>query len=78
MLGLHRSPDLTPLNYFLWGHMKCLVYETPVDAEEYLLARAMVLADVGLQGIGDRVHENIVRCYRVCVEIAGRHIEHFL
>ncbi|PNF16851.1 hypothetical protein B7P43_G06773 [Cryptotermes secundus] len=23
-----RSPDLTPLDYYLWGHMKTLVYET--------------------------------------------------
>lgn len=26
-----RSPDLTPLDFFLWGYMKSLVYETPVD-----------------------------------------------
>jgi hypothetical protein len=26
-----RSPDLTHLNYYLWGHMKTLVYETKVD-----------------------------------------------
>ena len=23
-----RSPDLTPLDYYLWGHTKTLVYET--------------------------------------------------
>ena len=41
-----RSPDLTPLDYFLWGHMKSLVYETPVDSEEDLLARVMAAADM--------------------------------
>ena len=25
-----RSPDLTPLDNYLWGHMKSLIYETPV------------------------------------------------
>ena len=30
---------MTPLDYFLWGHMKRLVYGTPVDAEEDLLRR---------------------------------------
>ncbi|GBM94504.1 hypothetical protein AVEN_192992-1, partial [Araneus ventricosus] len=25
----HRSPDLSSLDYFLWGHLKSLVYETP-------------------------------------------------
>ena len=27
-----RLPDLTPLHYYLWGHMKTLVYETKVDS----------------------------------------------
>ena len=48
-----HSPDLAPLDYFLWGHMKSLVYETPVGSEEDLLAWVMTAADVGLQGIGD-------------------------
>lgn len=26
-----RSPDLTLLNYYLWGHMKSFVYEVTVD-----------------------------------------------
>ena len=75
-----RSTFLIPLDYFLWGHMKGLVYETPVDSEEDLLAPVMAAADVGLQGIGDRVYENIVRrlMYPVCVEVADRHIEPFL
>ena len=25
-----RSPDLTPLDFFLWGHLKSVVYKTPV------------------------------------------------
>ena len=72
------SLDLTPLEHFLWGHMKSFVYKTPVDSEEDLLARVMAAADIGKKGIGDRVYENMVRRYRVCVEVAGRHIEPFL
>ena len=33
-----RSPDLTPLDFFLWGHAKSLVLETPVETAEELLA----------------------------------------
>ena len=33
------SPDLTPLDYFLWGSMKCMVYGTPVTSEEDVIAR---------------------------------------
>lgn len=31
-----RSPDLNPLDFFVWGHLKSLVYETPVDTPEDL------------------------------------------
>ena len=30
------SPDLTPLDYYLWGHMKTLVYETKVESSAAL------------------------------------------
>ncbi|KAJ4445736.1 hypothetical protein ANN_12421 [Periplaneta americana] len=40
-----RSPDLTCLDFFLWGHMKQLVYETVVETEEDLVARITVAAD---------------------------------
>ena len=29
------SPDLTPLDYSLWGYTKSSVYKTPVNSEEY-------------------------------------------
>ncbi|KAJ4448105.1 hypothetical protein ANN_10117 [Periplaneta americana] len=40
-----RSPDLTSLDFFLWGHMKNLVYDTPVESEEDLLARVLAAAE---------------------------------
>ncbi|GBN54180.1 hypothetical protein AVEN_36177-2 [Araneus ventricosus] len=33
-----RSPDLTCLDYFLWGYVKSLVYETPVNNAEDIVA----------------------------------------
>ncbi|KAJ8886349.1 hypothetical protein PR048_012560 [Dryococelus australis] len=38
----------------------------------------MAAADLGLPGIGDRVYQNMVRRYRVCVDVTGHHIEPFL
>ncbi|KAJ8876752.1 hypothetical protein PR048_021199 [Dryococelus australis] len=73
-----RSPDLNPLGYFLWRDTKGVIYETPVESEEDLLAWIMAAEDLGLPGIGDRVYQNIVRRYRDCVDDAGRHIESFL
>jgi hypothetical protein len=40
-----RSPDLTPLDYYLWGHMKMLVYETKVDTPEALRDRIFTAAE---------------------------------
>jgi hypothetical protein len=40
---------LTPLDaldYFIWGHVKSLIYDTHVDTEVELLARILVARDV--------------------------------
>jgi len=33
-----RSPDLTPMDFILWGHVNALIYMSPVDSEEDLIA----------------------------------------
>ena len=40
-----RSPDLTPLDFFLWGAMEQLVYVTPVESVEDLIARVVMAAE---------------------------------
>ena len=40
-----RSPDLTPLDYNLWCHMKTLVYETKVDSQAALRHRIFAAAE---------------------------------
>jgi len=39
-----RSPDLTLLNYYLWGHMKTFMYEVTVDLRATLCCRVFVAA----------------------------------
>ncbi|KAJ8874554.1 hypothetical protein PR048_025417 [Dryococelus australis] len=68
----------TPLFYFLWSHMKGVIYETPVESEEELLARIVAAGDLGIPGVSGRVRQNMIRRYRVCVDVADRHIEPFL
>jgi len=34
-----RSPDLNPLDFYLWGHLKTIVYSTPIASVEVLRAR---------------------------------------
>ena len=62
----------------LWVHMKSLNYDTPVATEEDLLAQVMAATDIGGPRIGDRVYQKMVRRYRICVDVGGRHIKLFL
>ena len=32
-------PDMKPLDYFMWGSRKSMVYSTPVTSEENLIAQ---------------------------------------
>jgi hypothetical protein len=75
-----RSPDLTPLDFFFWGHMKSLVYDTPVESEEELVARiAVASGDIAaMPGIFERVRQSCARRCRNCIDVGGRHFEQLL
>lgn len=34
-----RSPDLTPLDFYVWGHAKALVYNEEIQNREHLIAK---------------------------------------
>ena len=68
-----RSPDLTPMDFFLWGEMKRLVYSTPVPTEADLVARvaAAALFITHTPGIFERTRQSLVRRCHLCVEVNG-------
>jgi hypothetical protein len=39
-----RSPYLTPMHFFLWGHIKAPIYTSPVDSEEDLIVHIVEAA----------------------------------
>ncbi|XP_066996185.2 peptidoglycan recognition protein [Anabrus simplex] len=53
------------------GSYENLIYETPVESEEDLLARDMAAAHVGGPGIDDRVYENMIHAAD-CPRIVSR------
>ncbi|GBN20883.1 hypothetical protein AVEN_5412-1 [Araneus ventricosus] len=75
-----RSPDLNPLDFFFWGHMKSLVCETPVDSAEDFVARIVVAADKinTTPGIFERVHWSCLRRCELRNDTHGRHFDHLL
>lgn len=73
-----RSPDLTPLDFFLWGHLKQLVYNTPVNTREELLNRIQMGCEVirNDQQMLFRVQQKCLENFRKCIAVQGSHIEH--
>jgi hypothetical protein len=68
------------LDFFLWGHIKSLVYETPVETQGELIARILAACLVVRQtpGIFERVRQNFLRRCTTCIEAGGRHFEQLL
>jgi hypothetical protein len=75
-----RSPDLNPLDFYLWGHLKSLVYATPVNIQQELWQRVWVACDTVKTSLGlfERVRQSTVRRARACVEMEGSNFEHLL
>lgn len=74
-----RSPDLTPLDFFLWGYIKGLVYSTPVLTREELIDRirtAFASLDDGVlvrQATSAGVNNRILDC----LNRNGHHFENY-
>ena len=75
-----RSPDLRPLDYFLWGYLKSLVFEAPVETDMEFVGTIVAAYDIiqNTSGIFLRVRENHVRRCHVCIEVGGRQFEQLL
>ncbi|XP_018368776.1 PREDICTED: uncharacterized protein LOC108764871 [Trachymyrmex cornetzi] len=73
-----RSPDLNPLDFFLWGYCKEKIYrQLPEDVEELnnKLHDAVWSID---NDVMERVQANLLRRMRACVTMDGEHFEHLL
>ena len=75
-----RSPDLTPLDFILWGAMEAHVYETPVETVEDLVARIVLAGEAvrGDPGVCERVRQAWLHRCQKCIEQNGGQIEHVL
>ena len=74
------SPDLNPLDYFVWGHLKDTVYRgAPLTIEELKLSIYQNIAKVNDdKELCQRVLENFKKQVTTCSERNGRHLEHIL
>lgn len=72
-----RSPDLTPLDFYVWGRMKELVYSSPVENEIELVGR-IVEAGAIIQEENANIWQSMENRLHVCNRLGGRHFEQFL
>lgn len=73
-----RSPDLTPLDYFLWGYLKSKVYTTkPLNLDEL---RARIIHE--MEVIPRDIYRNATQAFYTrlahCQTVEGHHFEHLL
>lgn len=74
-----RSPDLTPLDFYLWGYIKSKVYFSPVNTREELLERVrLAFADLENEQIQRTTTAGVPRRIERCLQMNGQHIEHLL
>jgi hypothetical protein len=70
-----RSADITPLDFFLWGYVKDIVYKTRVTTLEELQLRIVAT----IETVTPEMLENIWREIEYCLDILrvtkGAHIE---
>ena len=60
---------MTPLDYYLWGHSKSLMYETPIQSEQDLIGR-IIEASARIsetRGVLDRVRKSLHRRLNACI-----------
>ena len=75
-----RLPDLTPLDYYLWGHIKALVYETKVESRAALRDRIFSVAE-HIRDHPDNVPsatQSLLMRAENCIATGGGHFEQLL
>jgi len=75
-----RSPDLKPLDYYLWGHMKTLVYETKVESRAALRDHIFAAAE-HINNPPDNVvsaTQSLLICAEKCISTGGGHFKQLL
>ena len=68
------------MDFFLWGHIKALIYTSPVDSEEDLIACIVEVAATIRQQPGTFGHLRLSvprRCW-LCIEVVDHMLEHLL
>lgn len=73
-----RSPDFSPLDFFLWGHIKSKIYATEPASLEELRQRITFECQQITPEMLSNVRERFVQNLYYCMEVNGGHFQHLL
>jgi hypothetical protein len=75
-----HSPDLNPIDFYLWGHVKNEVRSTPVTNVDELWERILATFDAISKRPSqlERVRESMMRRLNGCVAANGQHFGHLM
>lgn len=73
-----RSPDLTKMDFFMWGYVKDKVYKTPPTTKDDMKVRIReAFQNININMLS-HVSQDFENRVHYCQEVAGDHFEHLL
>lgn len=73
-----RSPDLTPLDFFLWGFIKNKVYATPPNSLADLKQKIINAFTTVTVDMLENVQQTMMNRIELCITVNGDHFEQLL
>ncbi|XP_071641191.1 uncharacterized protein [Temnothorax longispinosus] len=73
-----RSPDLTPMDFFVWGYIRDQVYEMLPPCRNEFIQKIEAACQEITPVMLSKVRENIMRRIALCAEENGSYFEHLL
>lgn len=77
-----RSPDLNPLVFNVWGHLKNIVYSVQINSREQLRQRIIdasnEIREMKLNNVLHPAYDSLIRRCDACIEVQGQYFEHLL
>lgn len=73
-----RSPDLNPLDFFLWGTVKQYLYRERINSREELEERIIEAFATVTPEMLRNAQQSLIQRARLCIQCGGEHFEHLL
>ena len=70
-----RSPDLTPLDFFVWGYIRSKIYRSRISNIDELKTRITEVANSIAPEMLLNVYEGVEDRFQSCIDKNGAHVE---